>query len=59
MHRNSVTNYAKVGEVPDHLAVIAVLLGDLADAGLDFRASLAKIEFHEKKPRGREFSASS
>ena len=43
MHRNSVTNYAKLGEVPSHLAVIAALLGAMADQKLDFRAILDSI----------------
>lgn len=52
MHRNSVSNYAKFGEVPSHLAVIATLLGAMADKKVDFRSILASIEIEPKKPRG-------
>lgn len=52
MHRNSVTNYASLGEVPSHLAVIATLLGALADKKVDFRSILDSIEIEPKKPRG-------
>jgi len=52
MHRNSVTNYAKFGEVPSHLAVIAALLGAMAEQKVDFRSILDNIEIEPKKPRG-------
>lgn len=52
MHRNSVTNYAKQGEVPSHLAVIAALLGAMADKKVDFRFVLDGIEIEPKRPRG-------
>ena len=37
---NSITNYASKGEVPTHLAIIAVLMAEMADAGMDFQAAL-------------------
>lgn len=40
---NSISNYAKKGNVPDEYAVIAVLVGEAADHGLDFRNALAKF----------------
>lgn len=49
---NSITNYAKQGEVPPHLAIIAALMGDMAESGLDFRATLSRIQFNPGKPRG-------
>lgn len=52
MNPNSISNYAKVETVPVHLAVIAVLIGDLAINGLDFRKSIARIDLKPKKPRG-------
>jgi hypothetical protein len=52
MNPNSVSNYAKTGEVPSHLAVIAVLLGEMESLGIDYRALLAKIDIAPKKPRG-------
>lgn len=40
------------GEVPPHLAIIAALMGDMAESGVDFRSTLARIEFEASKPRG-------
>lgn len=50
--RNSITNYAAEGVVPSHLAIISALVGDMADAGMDFRVTLARIEYEPSKPRG-------
>lgn len=52
MNRNSVTNLAKQGEVPSHLAVIATLMGVLADHRIEFLDTLAQIKIKPKKPRG-------
>lgn len=52
MNRISLSNYAKQGEVPSHLAVIAALLGEMADRGIDYRAVLSRIDITPKKPRG-------
>jgi len=49
---NSITNYAAQGDVPSHLAIIAALMGDMAESGVDFRSTLARIEFDANKPRG-------
>lgn len=49
---NSITNYSSQGEVSSHLAIIAALLGDMAEQGVDFRATLARIQFEPSKPRG-------
>lgn len=49
---NSITNYATQGEVPPHLAIIAALMGDMAEGGMDFRLTLGRIEFEASKPRG-------
>ncbi|PJL66028.1 hypothetical protein B9Y61_19660 [Stenotrophomonas maltophilia] len=52
MNRRSITNYAANGAVPDHLALIAALIGNMADNGLDFRQVLESVEIQKKKPRG-------
>ena len=52
MNSNSLSNYAKQGEVPSHLAVIATLMGEMAEHRLDFRGPLSRIEIPRKKPRG-------
>ncbi len=52
MNRISLSNYAKQGEVPSHLAVIAALLGEMADRGIDYKDVLSRIDIAPKKPRG-------
>lgn len=52
LNPNSITNYAKQGEVPSHLAIIATLMGEMADQGLDFRTSLSRIDIEPNRPRG-------
>lgn len=49
---NSITNYAGHNEVPSHLAIISALMGDMAEAGHDFRVTLSRIQFDAGKPRG-------
>lgn len=39
---NSITNYASRGEVPAHLAIISVLMAEMAEAGLDFKVGLQR-----------------
>ena len=52
MNPNSISNYARTGELPTHLALIAVLVGELGSQGQDFRRAMAKVEAVPKKPRG-------
>lgn len=52
MNPISLSNYARQGDVPAHLAIIAALLGEMADKGLDYRAVLVRLELTAKKPRG-------
>lgn len=52
LNRNSITNYAKSDSIPSHLAVIAVLLGELAEHKIDFHGPLSRIEITPNKPRG-------
>lgn len=49
---SSIPNYAKKGFVPDHWAIVAVLIGEMAENHLDFKSVLAKIEIRHKKTRG-------
>lgn len=55
-HRQAITNYSKVGFVPDHFAVIVRLMVALVDSGGDPRAALGDIEMKRKKGRGDGFS---
>jgi hypothetical protein len=52
MNQNSVSNYAQAGEVPAHLAIMAALMGEMGDHGLDFKGVLSRIDIEPKKPRG-------
>lgn len=40
---SSVTNHSISDKVPNQLTIIAVLMGEMADNGLDFREPLKKI----------------
>lgn len=53
MNPNSISNYARLGGVPGHLALIAVLLAEMSVQGLDYRGVIAKVELTPKQPRGR------
>jgi hypothetical protein len=52
LNPNSITNYAKQGEVPSHLAVIVTLMAEMADHRLDYRSALSNIEIEPNRPRG-------
>lgn len=49
---NSITNHAVTGEVPAHIAIIAALLAELAEHGIDYSAVLNRIDYSASKPRG-------
>lgn len=51
MNSKSLSNYRVRGEVPLHLAFIAVLLGEMAERAIDFRTILSKIQSSPKAPR--------
>ena len=52
MSRISVSNYSKKGRVPSHLAIIACLLGEMAERKIDYRDVLSRIDILPKKARG-------
>lgn len=52
MNHRSISNYAVSSKVPDHLAIIAALMGEMADSGIDFRKVMRGILIEFKKPRG-------
>lgn len=52
MNRNSVSNYARAGEVPRHLALIAALFAEMNVQGMDFQAVAGRVDMAPKKPRG-------
>lgn len=55
MSATSLSNYRKKGETPFHLAVIAVLLGEMADKKIEFRTLFSTIPGAPKKARGLGF----
>lgn len=52
INRNSITNYAKEGIVPTHWAIVASLMGEMANHKLDFREVLSQIDIEPNKVRG-------
>lgn len=52
MNPNSISNYARAGELPTHLGLIAVLVAELGARGMDYRRVMSKVALAPKKPRG-------
>lgn len=52
MNPNSISNYARSGELPTHLSLIAVLIAGINELGGDYRQIMSKVELLPKKPRG-------
>ena len=53
MNPNSVSNYARKGELPSHLALIVVLVVAVGEMGGDYRRIISTVGVTPKKPRGR------
>ncbi len=53
MTPQSLSNYASKGNVPSHLVIIAVLMGEMADKRLEFRKLIQTLDIPKKKPRSR------
>lgn len=52
MRPNSVSNNAKRGEIPSHLAIIAALLAELRIQGISYESIFSRLKLGKKKPRG-------
>lgn len=52
MNPNSISNYARNGELPTHLALIAVLITGMSELGGDYRQAMSKVALTPKKVRG-------
>src|SRR5262245_5344641 len=52
MNRISLSNRKKIGDVPSHWAVTAVLIAEMAERKIDFQKLLSEIQIEPKKPRG-------
>lgn len=48
----SISNHAKTGEVPSHLAIIVILLAEMAERRINFKELLRNAEIPPKKARG-------
>jgi len=55
-NRNSITNLSKNESIPKHLAIIAVLLGEMKDKGVDYEPLLKKMDIEHFKDRGKDIS---
>lgn len=52
MNRVSISNLSKKEEVPVHLGIIAALMGEMAEHGLDFRPVITKIDVKPRPAKG-------
>ena len=52
MRPNSVSNNARRGEVPSHLAIIAALVAELHIHGISYGPIFSRLNLTKKKPRG-------
>ena len=52
MNPNSISNYARTGELPTHLALIAVLVAGISEMGGDYRRIMSSVQRVRKRPRG-------
>lgn len=52
MNPNSISNYARTGQLPSHLALIVVLVVGVSELGGDYRQVMSKVSLTMKKPRG-------
>jgi len=52
LNPGSISNYAKTGEIPSHLAIIIVLVAEMAERKINYREVLSKADITPKKTRG-------
>jgi plasmid maintenance system antidote protein VapI len=57
LNRNSISNLAGKEKVPDHLAIIASLMGEMAEHKIDFRIVIERIDLKKNEPRGKNFNS--
>jgi hypothetical protein len=48
---NSITNLKNKDYVPKNLAIIAILLGEMVDKGLEYKYLFEKLDLQEQKAR--------
>ncbi|WP_394155983.1 hypothetical protein [Loktanella salsilacus] len=52
MRPNSISNYAKIGMVPSHLAIIVTLMAEMSSREIDFKPLINRLNVDIKRPRG-------
>lgn len=52
LNSKSITNYRKDDHVPEHWAIVALLMGELAGNELKFRHLIRRMEIEPNKVRG-------
>jgi hypothetical protein len=55
MSSTSVTNYSKADSVPNHLAIIAFLMGELSENHIDFQTKIESLELNAITKRPNAF----
>lgn len=58
LNPKSISNFSKKESVPDHLGIIAALLGEMAEHQIDFIQLVEKLNIQPQKPRGKGFKKS-
>ena len=48
---NSITNLKAKNKIPKNIAIIAVLLGEMVDKGLEYKHLFEKLDLEEQKAR--------
>jgi len=48
---NSITNLSQKEQMPKNLAIIAVLLGEIADKGIEYKSLFEKMDLQPQKAR--------
>jgi len=52
-NKNSITNLSGKDNVPKHLAIIATLLGEMVDKGVEYEHLFKKMDLEPQKARGK------
>ncbi|WP_342619771.1 XRE family transcriptional regulator [Rhodoferax sp. GW822-FHT02A01] len=53
LNPNTIANYKQKGEIPSHLAVIAVLIHQMESHGVEYRAQIEALGLQPNAPRGK------
>ncbi len=57
-NKNSITNLSSKDYVPKHLAIIASLLGEMKDKGVEYKYLFEKMDLEPQKARGTKGKSS-